>query len=62
MQNKAVDGLSLHEASLLGDENMIKLLIEKGADIEIKKDDGKTPLEVAVEKTRAAQFICLLSI
>ena len=41
---------SLHEASLLGDENMIKLLIEKGADIEIQKDDGKTPLEVAVEK------------
>jgi ankyrin repeat protein len=35
---------------LLGDENMIKLLIEKGADIEIQKDDGKTPLEVAIEK------------
>lgn len=41
---------SLHEASLLGDKNMIKLLIEKGADIKMQKDDGKTPLEIAIEK------------
>ncbi|MBC6973252.1 ankyrin repeat domain-containing protein [Bacillus sp. Xin] len=40
----------LHEAALLGDEKIVALLIENGADKSIKKDDGKTAYDIALEK------------
>lgn len=40
---------SLHEAALLGAEDIVKLLVENGAQIQVKKDDDQTPLDVAIE-------------
>ncbi|MBO1582565.1 ankyrin repeat domain-containing protein [Bacillus sp. XF8] len=40
----------LHEAVLLGDEEIVALLIENGADKSIKKNDGKTAYDIALEK------------
>ncbi|SDY87024.1 Ankyrin repeat-containing protein [Bacillus sp. 166amftsu] len=40
----------LHEAALLGDEKIVALLIENGADKSIKKNDGKTAYDIALEK------------
>ncbi|WP_238159385.1 ankyrin repeat domain-containing protein [Priestia megaterium] len=52
MQAAAQSGgwTSLHEAALLGAEDIAKLLIENGAEIQVKKDDDQTPLDVAIEK------------
>lgn len=40
----------LHEAALLGDEKIVTLLIQNGADKSIKKNDGKTAYDIALEK------------
>ncbi|GLV64452.1 hypothetical protein Bmyc01_31220 [Bacillus mycoides] len=40
----------LHEAALLGNEDIITLLLEHGANKTTKKNDGKTAFDIAVEK------------
>ncbi|MBW3494354.1 ankyrin repeat domain-containing protein [Bacillus sp. FDAARGOS_1420] len=40
----------LHEAALLGNEEIIILLLENGANKMIKKNDGKTAYDIALEK------------
>ncbi|MBZ8120713.1 hypothetical protein CJ999_03880 [Bacillus thuringiensis] len=40
----------LHEAALLGNEEIIMLLLKNGANKMIKKNDGKTAYEIALEK------------
>ncbi|MES5919132.1 ankyrin repeat domain-containing protein [Bacillus cereus group sp. RP37] len=40
----------LHEAALLGSEEIIILLLENGASKMIKKNDGKTAYDIALEK------------
>ncbi|XP_063965688.1 ankyrin-2-like isoform X1 [Lytechinus pictus] len=40
---------ALHKASLHGHRDVVKALLEAGADIEITTDDGHTPLHLAVE-------------
>ncbi|WP_377865398.1 ankyrin repeat domain-containing protein [Bacillus sp. R86525] len=40
----------LHEAALLGNEEIIILLLENGANKTIKKNDGKTAYDIALEK------------
>ncbi|GAH24901.1 unnamed protein product, partial [marine sediment metagenome] len=39
---------SLIRASIEGQLEVVKLLLEKGADIDVKDEDGQTPLIVAV--------------
>lgn len=40
----------LHEAALLGSEEIVMLLLENGANKMIKKNDGKTAYDIALEK------------
>ncbi|TPV42377.1 ankyrin repeat domain-containing protein [Bacillus dicomae] len=40
----------LHEAALLGNEEIIILLLKNGANKTIKKNDGKTAYDIALEK------------
>ncbi|HFJ9437813.1 MULTISPECIES: ankyrin repeat domain-containing protein [Bacillus] len=40
----------LHEAALLGSEEIVMLLLENGANKAIKKNDGKTAYDIALEK------------
>ncbi|PEQ47568.1 hypothetical protein COK00_10405 [Bacillus cereus] len=40
----------LHEAALLGNEEIVMLLLENGANKTIKKNDGKTAYDIALEK------------
>ncbi|ADY22086.1 ankyrin repeat domain-containing protein [Bacillus paranthracis] len=40
----------LHEAALLGSEEIVMLLLENGAKKAIKKNDGKTAYDIALEK------------
>ncbi|PEF45743.1 hypothetical protein COC98_11640 [Bacillus anthracis] len=40
----------LHEAALLGNEEIIMLLLENGANKKIKKNDVKTAYDIALEK------------
>ncbi|WP_237980245.1 ankyrin repeat domain-containing protein [Bacillus thuringiensis] len=40
----------LHEAALLGNEEIIVLLLKNGANKTIKKNDGKTAYDIALEK------------
>ena len=40
----------LHEAALLGNEEIIMLLLENGANKTLKKNDGKTAYNIALEK------------
>jgi len=48
---RAMDGSTpLHNASYLGESEVVCLLLEHGADIEAEDDDGKTALQVAVEE------------
>ena len=37
----------IHYAALMGDLNRVKLLVEKGADVNAKDEDGKTVLDYA---------------
>ena len=38
----------LHEAALFGHKEIVELLITAGADVNAKKDNGKTPLDLAI--------------
>ena len=49
-QNKPSGRTPLHKASSTGLLEVVRLLLEHGADVEVKKKDGKTALQVAVEK------------
>jgi ankyrin repeat protein len=44
----------LHEAAGNGNVEFVQLLIEKGADINVKTNDGKTPLDFAIERNQPA--------
>ena len=41
---------SLHDAARSGDVETVRLLLDRGADIETKNNDAETPLDVAIEK------------
>ena len=40
----------LHEAALFGHKEIVELLITAGADVNAKKDNGKTPLDLAIRR------------
>jgi ankyrin repeat protein len=44
---------ALHEAASRGDIELIRLLLNWGADKFAKSDDGRSPLEIAVQDNRA---------
>jgi ankyrin repeat protein len=44
----------LHEAAIRGHAEMLTLLLEHGAELDARTDDGKTALDLAREKGRAA--------
>ena len=39
----------LHNAGRGGHKEIAELLISNGADVNVKKDDGRTPLDVAIK-------------
>jgi ankyrin repeat protein len=41
---------------------VLKFLLEKGADINKRNTEGKTPLFVAVSKNYSGAFVCCLSV
>ena len=43
------DGTPLHYAAANGHKEIAELLIEKGADLNAKDEDGGTPLDVAIQ-------------
>ena len=53
-------GAPLHYAAANGHKGIVELLNTKGADVNAKDGDGKTPLEVAIErgKTDTAELLC----
>jgi ankyrin repeat protein len=42
----------LHFASKLGTKEVTELLMQKGADVNAKKDDDSTPLDMAIKHKR----------
>nr|GEV95654.1 ankyrin repeat-containing protein [Tanacetum cinerariifolium] len=54
--NVADNEIPLHIASALGDDNMVKLLLLKGANKDIRNRSGKTAYEVAVEHGHTRLF------
>ena len=44
----------LHYAASIDSEDIVDILLQKGADPKIKDNEGKTPLDIAVEKGHAA--------
>ena len=46
------DGTPLHYAAANGHKEIAELLIEKGADLNAKDEDGGTPLDVAISFNR----------
>ena len=51
MNEEAANGrTSLHEASVIGDSEMVELLIHKGADVLSRDNSGFTPYELAFRK------------
>ncbi|KAI0261911.1 ankyrin repeat-containing domain protein, partial [Russula aff. rugulosa BPL654] len=50
----------LHRASICGRIEIVRLLIEHGANVEAKTDEGRTPLDVARGEQRE-EIIKLLS-
>lgn len=51
---------ALHQAAFLGSENMTRLLLEKGADFNVKDNIDRTPLDVACEKRHQGPFWALI--
>ena len=43
----------MHSAAREGHKEVIELLIAKGADVNVKDDDGTTPLDMADDKETA---------
>lgn len=41
------DDTPLHDAAIVGNLKLVKLLVEKGADVNAKNRKGKTPCDVA---------------
>ena len=51
---------SLHSAAASGEAEAVALLLDEGADIEFRDDDGWTPLHIAVEKNKPEVVTLLL--
>lgn len=47
----------LHDAAINGHQKLVKLLVERGADIQAKNSKGKTPLDVAATPSVAALIL-----
>ena len=58
--NLQVGFTALHQAAFLGSENMTRLLLERGADFNIKDKTGMTPLDVACDKQHQGPFWALI--
>jgi hypothetical protein len=50
---------AVHQAAFLGSENMTRLLLERGADFNIKDKTGRTPLDVACDKQHQGPYWAL---
>ena len=51
MNEEAANGRTpLHEASVVGDDEMVELLIQKEADVLTRDDSGFTPYQLAFRK------------
>jgi len=50
LERQAEGDTALHEAAANGDLPMVKLLVEHQSDLEARDDDGKSPLDYAVER------------
>jgi ankyrin repeat protein len=47
--SRTVNGsTALHQASKFGRIEIVRLLIEHGANVEVKNDEGETPLDILV--------------
>jgi ankyrin repeat protein len=42
----------LHDASKFGHEEVVKILVENGADVKIKNKKGQDPIALAVEHNK----------
>lgn len=49
-RNQVYEGSALHKAAANGDIEMAKLLVERGANLEVKDPVGRTPLMRAMEE------------
>ena len=58
-KTKIGDHTPLHEAAKHGSTDVIRVLIERGADINVLAENGDTPLHLAVtwEKTSAVKVL-----
>ncbi|NIN67511.1 MAG: ankyrin repeat domain-containing protein, partial [Anaerolineae bacterium] len=43
----------LHKAAFGGNVELARLLLERGADVAAMTDDGRTPLDIAIERGHA---------
>ena len=50
----------LHYAALVGHSNIITLLIENGADLDPKDEDGETPLRIAIKNRKYSSITTLI--
>lgn len=48
----------LHEAALLGFEDIVSLLLKHGADTKSKDDEGNTPLQVKTSRSSFSRNLC----
>jgi len=61
LQTRANGSTSLHRASQQGHDEVVKLLLSKGADIRLKDSDGCTALHRAASSNRVSACRLLLS-
>ena len=54
--------LPLHIAASQGRDSTVKLLIERGTDVNVKDDDGDTPLMAAVGRDQLTTISVLLGL
>lgn len=59
LERQAEGDTALHEAAAAGDFALVRLLVERGSDLGARDDDGKSPLDYAVEKKHdeVAEFL-----
>jgi len=49
LKRETEDGITLFHRAALGEVDFVKVLVEKGMDVNAKDKDGKTPLDWATE-------------